>query len=343
MRIGILGLPQSGKRTLFTLLTGRKVPETRRPEDSLEGVASIRDPRVDVLSGICKPESTVYAENHFVLCPDVVEGTGTREWLEAARRCDLLCMVVRAFESDLVYHPAGSIDAARDRANLAAELLLADMMLVERRLERLAKEAKAGATRDQKVQTEALELCLATLEAEKPLTATELDDEQRASLGMLNFLTLKPVLWAYNTAEDDLAADRGPGAFSISARIEAEIAEIDDPKDRREFLESLGLEAPGLDRMNAAAYDALGLMSFYTIGEDEVRAWTIRKGSTAPAAGGKVHSDIERGFIRVEIIKYDDLVAAGSEKAAKDRGKVAVKGRDYVIQDGDICHFLFNV
>lgn len=343
MRIGILGLPQSGKRTLFTLLTGRKVPESRRPEDALEGVASIRNPRVDVLSGICKPESTVYAENHFVLCPDVVEGTGTREWLEAARRCDLLCMVVRAFESDLVYHPAGSVDAARDRANLAAELLLADMMLVERRLERLAREAKAGATRDQKVQTEALELCLATLEAEQPLTEAALDDEQRASLQMLNFLTLKPTLWAYNTAEDDVATDRGPGALSISARIEAEIAEIEDPKDRREFLESLGLEAPGLDRLNAAAYDALGLMSFYTIGEDEVRAWTIRKGSAAPAAGGKVHSDIERGFIRVEIIKYDDLITAGSEKAAKDRGKVAVKGRDYVIQDGDICHFLFNV
>jgi ribosome-binding ATPase len=343
MRIGILGLPQSGKRTLFTLLTGRKVPETRRPEDSLEGVASIRDPRVDALTEICKPERKVYAENHFVLCPDVVEGTGTREWLEAARRCDLLCMVVRDFVSDQVYHPAGSVDAARDRANLGAELLLADMMLVERRLERLAKEAKAGATRDQKVQTEALRRCLATLEAERPLGEAELDDEQRDALGMLNFLTLKPVLWAYNTAEGDLSTDRGAGSFAISARIEAEIAEIEDPKDRREFLESLGLEAPGLDRMNAAAYDALGLMSFYTIGEDEVRAWTIRKGSFAPAAGGKVHSDIERGFIRVEIIKYDDLIAAGSEKAAKDRGKVAVKGRDYVIQDGDICHFLFNV
>ena len=342
MRVGLLGFPQAGKRTIFTLLTGRKVSEARRADESVEGVAPIRDPRVDVLTDICRPQRKVYAENHYVLLPDIAPG-GKREWLEAARRCDLLCLVVRAFESDAVYHPAGSVNAGRDRDNLATELILADMEVVENRLARLSREAKAGPTREQKLQQAALERCLPVLEAEQPLTELELDEEERIALRGLNLLTFKPQLWTYNVGEEELDRSVSPDAFAISAQIEQEINEIDDEAERREFLESLGLEAPGLDRMNAAAYDALGLMSFYTIGPDEVRAWTIRKGAAAPTAGGKVHSDIERGFIRVEIIKYDDLVAAGSEKAAKERGKVAVKGRDYVIEDGDICHFLFNV
>ncbi len=343
MLIGILGFPQSGKRTLFTLLTGRVVPETRRPDEALEGIAPIRDPRVDVLTDICHPERKVYAENRLVLLPDVVEGTGGRVWLEAARRCDLLCVVVRAFSSDQVYHPAGSVDAARDRAELDSELVLADMVLVDTRLQRLAKEVRGGATREQNLQQAVLERCLASLEEEKPLADLELDEDELGSLQGLGLLTFKPVLWTMNVDEDDLAKDHGSRAFAISAQIEAEIAEIDDPAERREFFEGMGLDASGLDRMNAAAYDALGLMSFYTVGTDEVRAWTIRKGAYAPTAGGKVHSDIQRGFIRAEVIKYDDLVAAGSEKAAKDKGKVSSRGRDYIIQDGDICHFLFNV
>jgi GTP-binding protein YchF len=342
MRIGILGLPQAGKRTLFTLLTGRKVPDVRRAGESLEGVATIRDPRVDVLTDICQPQRKVYAENNFVLCPDVTEGAAAREWLEAARRCDLLCLVVRAFASEQVYHPAGSVDADRDRSNLAAELILADMALAEKRLERLGREAKAGATREQKEQQAVLQQCLAHLEEEKPLSTLELDPEAEGHLAHLNLLTRKPLLWAVNVAEDDLGQEPLSDTVIVSAQIEQEITEMDD-EEQQEFLASLGLTASGLDRMNAAAYDALGLMSFYTVGKDECRAWTIRKGSPAPVAGGKVHSDIERGFIRVEIIKYDDLVAAGSEKAAKDKGKNQVKGKDYVIEDGDICHFLFNV
>jgi ribosome-binding ATPase len=343
MRIGILGLPQSGKRTLFTLLTGRKVPESRRPDESIEGVAPIRDPRVDKLESICKPERKVYAENNFVLLPDIDPGAAKREWLEAARRCDLLCMVVRAFESEAVYHPKGSVDAKRDRATLASELIFADMELADTRLQRLAREAKAGPTREQKLQKVALEKALPVLEAERPMTEVELDEEELTTIRGLNMLTFKPTLWTYNVSEEGLSTDFGAESFAISALMEAEIDEIEDPAERQEFFESMGVSESGLNRMNAAAYDALGLMSFYTIGTDEARAWTIRKGAFAPAAGGKVHSDIERGFIRVEIIKYDDLIAAGSEKAAKEKGKVSVKGRDYVIEDGDICHFLFNV
>jgi GTP-binding protein YchF len=343
MRIGILGLPQSGKRTLFTLLTGRQVPQTRKVGEPLEGVAAIHDPRVDVLERISKPQRKVYAENHFVLCPDVVTGAEARLWVEAARRCDLLCLVVRTFESDQVFHPAGSVDAARDRATLATELIFADLELAEKRLERLAREAKGGATREQNLQAQALQRGLPLLESERPLSEAKLDAEELATLQSLNFLTFKPSLWAFNVSEEELVRDFGPAAIAVSAQIEKEIAELDTPEERAELLDGMGLEASGLDRMNAAAYQALGLMSFYTIGSDEVRAWTIHQGSTAPKAAGKVHTDIERGFIRVEIIKYGDLVAAGSEKAVKDHGKMQVKGRDYVIADGDICHFLFNI
>ena len=342
MRIGLLGLEQAGKRTLFTLLTGRRT-DARKPGEPLEGVATIRDPRVDVLARICEPQRIVYAENHFVLCPDVAGGTGKRDWLEAARRCDLLCLVVRAFESEAVYHPAGTVDAARDREALRTELVFADVELVDRRLERLAREMKGGKTPAQVREQAVLERLAAVLEQGAMASELALDEEEQADIRHLGLVTRKPVLWTYNVGEAELGRDHGPGAFAISARIEQEIAEIEDPDERSEYLAAVGLEASGLDRMNAAAYDALGLMSFYTIGKDEARAWTIHKGSLAPAAGGKVHSDIERGFIRVEVIKYDDLVAAGSEKAAKERGKALVKGRDYVIEDGDICHFLFNV
>jgi GTP-binding protein YchF len=343
VRIGLLGYEQAGKRTLFTLLTGRAVPETRRPGEVLEGVAKLRDPRVDVLATICKPERVVYAENHFVLCPDVAQGAAQREWLEAARRCDLLCIVVRAFASDDVYHPAGSVDAARDRAALEAELVLTDLMVIEQRLERLEREVKNGRTRAITVEQTALGKLKATLEAERPASEAGLDAEEQAGLRHVGLLCNVPVLWTYNVAEDEATRDFGPGSFAVSARIESEIAQLSDPAERSEYLGTLGLASSGLDRMNAAAYDALGLMSFYTIGEDEARAWTIRKGANAPTAGGKIHSDIERGFIRVEIMKYDDLAAIGSEKLARERGKVQVKGRDYVMEDGDVCHFLFNV
>ena len=349
MRIGLLGYQQAGKRTLFTFLTGRTVPDARKPGEVLEGVARIRDPRVDALAKICVPERTVYAENHFVLCPDVgtaadaAAGQQRRDWLEAARRCDLLCFVVRAFQSDEVFHPIGTVDAARDRSALEAELALADMMLIEQRLERLAREAKGGRTTAQALEQAGLGKILAALGEEKPISEAGLEPDELEAARKFQLVCLLPRIWAYNVSEADVARDFGAGGFAVSARLEREIAELEDPAERAEYLAAMGLDVSGLDRMNAAAYSALGLMSFYTIGPDEVRAWTIRRGSHAPTAGGKVHSDIERGFIRVEVIKYDDLILAGSEKAAKERGKMQVRGRDYVIEDGDICHFLFNV
>ena len=343
MKIAILGLAQTGKKTLFTLLTGRDVPATRKPGEAIEGVAPIHDSRVDALSKLYNPNKTTYAENQFVLCPDVSEGATSRQWMEAARRCDLLCLLVRSFDSPEVFHPSGSVDPERDRAMIETELLLADMQLVETRLERIAKEKKGGQTSEQKLEEEVLQRFSATLEEEKFLSSVELDEQEEKVVRSLDLVTRKPLLYTYNVSEDDIGKDFGSGVFTISCEIESEIAAIDDAAERQEFMEAMGIEEPSLDRINAALYDALGLMSFYTTGEDECRAWTIRKGSLAPVAGGKIHSDIERGFIRAEVMKFDDLLEAGSEQAVKQAGKMQTQGKDYIIEDGDICHFLFNV
>lgn len=341
MKIALIGLPQAGKRTLFTLLTGRPVPESRKPGETVEGIAHVRDPRIDALVGIFQPKKTTYAENNFVLCPDATTGGESYEWLEAARRCHLVCLVVRAFEGDGVYHPGGSVDPTRDRDNLEAELLLADMELVEKRLERLARESKSGLKPEQEREKAVLDKAMACLEESRPLRELTLDESERATVRSLDLVTFLPVLTVYNVSEEDLTKDTPDGA-SVSCLIEGEIAAIDDDGERAEFMEALGLESPGLDRVNAAAYDALGLMSYYTVGEDECRAWTIRKGASAPEAGGAIHSDIERGFIRAEVMGYDDFIDAGSEAEARNRGTLSTRGRDYIVEDGDIMHFLHN-
>lgn len=343
MKIAILGLGQTGKKTLFTLLTGREVPPSRKPDEAIEGVAPIHDQRVDALRDLYTPDKTTYAENQFVLCPDITSGSSSRQWMDPARRCDLLCLLIRAFDSPDVFHPSGSVDPERDRAMIESELLLADMQLVETRLQRIAKEKKSGQTTAQVQEEDILQRFNAALEEEKPLSSVALEPHEEQLIKSLDLVTRTPILYAYNVSEDDISKDFGSDVFSISCAIESEIAAIDDEAERLEFMEAMGITQPSLERVNAALYDALGLMSFYTSGEDECRAWTIRKGSSAPVAGGKIHSDIERGFIRVEVMKFDDLMAAGSEQGVKQAGKMQLNGKDYVIEDGDICHFLFNV
>lgn len=343
MKIALLGLAQTGKKTLFTLLTGRSVPANRKPGEAVEGIAPIHDSRVDALSSLFKPKKTVYAENQFVLCPDITASSTSRQWMDPARRCDLLCLLIRVFDSPEVFHPTGSVDPDRDRSMIEAELLLADMQLVETRLERLAKEKKGGRTQAQALEEEILLRFNAALEDEKFLSTVSLEPHEEQAIKSLDLVTRTPLIYAYNVSEDQIGEDFGPGAFTISCEIEREIAAMDNAEERQEFMEAMGITRPSLDRINAALYDALGLMSFYTAGDDECRAWTIRKGAPAPVAGGKIHSDIERGFIRVEVMKYDDLMAAGSEQAVKQAGKMQLNGKDYTIQDGDICHFLFNV
>jgi len=342
MNIALLGLPAAGKKTLFSLLTHRTIPAGRKESETLEGKAPVRDPRVNAIAEIAKPQRMKYAETTFALCPDVESGGRERAWLDAARRCDLLCMVVRAFSDPSVYHPAGSVDAERDKANLRMEVLLADLDMVEKRLDRMAKEKRGGQTTAQALEEQTLRKCASAIGEERWPSELPLDAHELQSVRSLGLLTLKPILWTYNVDEKDLKEEsRNP--LTIACKIEQEIMGVEDVEERNAYLKELGVSSSGVDRMNGAAYDALGLMSFYTMGEDEVRAWTIRKGSTAPVAAGKIHTDMERGFIRVETVKYDDFVAAGSEHAAKAQGKVQTKGKDYVVQDGDICHFLFNV
>lgn len=352
MKIALLGFPQSGKKTFFSLLTGRRAAPARQPTakegEALEGSAPIRDPRVDALTAIFKPERVKYAENTIVLCPDIdpKSASAARAWLESARQCDLLGLLVRAFTSAAVYHPLGDVNPERDRSNIATELLIADLEIIEKRLERIGKEKKSGPNPRQIQEENCLLKIKAAIEKQTPFNPAALDKQELETVKSLGLLSLKKTLWAYNIDEDKLNApglDNQEQAFAISCRIEEEIMGLENPDERTAYLKELGVASSGLDRLNQAAYATLGLMSFYTVGADEVRAWTIRKGSTAPEAAGKVHSDMERGFIRVEIIKYADLIAAGSEAAAKAQGKMQVKGRDYTIEDGDICHFRFNV
>ncbi len=348
MKIALLGLAQSGKKTLFALLTGRQpaLLAPARAEEPLEGLAPIHDPRVLALANIIKPARVKFAEHDIVLCPDISETSGQRPWLAAARRCDLLCLVIRAFGAAEVYHPRGTVDAARDRQLLEAELLLADLELIETRLTRLAREKRAGISAAQAQEEQTLSKIKEILEREMKWTPISLAAHELEPIKSLNLLVLKPLLGVYNVDESALvqgAAPSAQGVLAASCRIEQEIMALDSAADKKAYLETLGLSGSGLDRFNQAAYAAMGLLSFYTVINDEVRAWTIRRGTAAPAAAGKVHSDIERGFIRVEVIKYDDLLAAGSESAAKTQGKAQVRGRDYIIADGDICRFRFNV
>ncbi len=350
MKIALLGLENSGKRSFFAMLTGRgnstaskKIVSTKEGE-AIEGVAPIYDERVDTLAKIFKPERVKYAENNIVLCPHIVFDSQKKDWINEARRCDLLCIVIRDFSAAEVFHPQGSVDAARDRAAIESELLLADLELIEKRLERIEKEKKAGTTPHQIIEESSLKKLKAHIEGNTKLILPDLTNDESLSIRSLSLFIMKPVIWAYNVDENRVSEKRmAQNEFNVSCKLEEELMLIDNEEERKALMQSLGIKKSGLDQLNAAAYSAMGLMSFYTVGSDEVRAWTIKKGTKAPAAGGKVHTDIERGFIRAEIIKYDDLIAAGSEAAAKAQGKMQLKGKDYVIEDGDICHFRFNV
>lgn len=339
MKVALTGLAQSGKKSLFHLLTGRALPPGRREDEPLEGQVAVRDPRVDRLADIAKPQRIRYAETNFVLCPDVQEGGNVRVWLDAARNCELLCPVIRAFRDERVYHPAGSVDPERDRRNLEAEFLLADLDVVEKRLARMEKEARTGRAAAHSLEERALQACRDAIEQER---CPQLPPPEGEAIKSLGLLSLKPLVWIYNTDDDQLHAFEASG-LPIAVQFEQELTAIEDAGERSLYLQDMGVSASGIERLSQLAYDALGLMSFYTMGKDEVRAWTIRKGTSAPAAGGKIHSDIERGFIRVEVMKYDDLIHYGSEAAVKEAGKAQLKGRDYILEDGDICHFRFNV
>ena len=364
LKAGIVGLPNVGKSTLFNAITKQNILAANYPFATIEpnvGTVIVPDARVDYLTSLYNPKRSIPTTFEFTDIAGLVQGASSGEglgnkFLSHIREVDAIVEVVRCFLDPNITHVTGKVDPVSDIEIINIELVLADLEVVNNRLGKVEK--KAGSTKDKLLmaEVEVLNKCKNNLEANIPLRRISFSLDEQKLLKNFNFLTIKPIIYVANVSEDDIAVGdneyslavknyaeaEGSGVIVMCTKLEADLAGLEDD-ERIEFLESVGIKNSGLDKLIFASYNLLGLKTFFTVGTDEVRAWTFRSGSKAPECAGIIHSDFERGFIRAEVMSYDDLVEYGTELKVKEAGKLRIEGKDYVMQDGDICYFRFNV
>lgn len=361
---GIVGLPNVGKSTLFNAITKKSILIANYPFATIDpnvGVVTVPDKRLQFLEDLYLPRRLTPTTFEFTDIAGLVKGASHGEglgnkFLSHIREVDAICEVVRCFEDENITHVEGNVDPIRDIEIINIELMLADLEVVDNRLNRIGKKATMSKDKETLKEVELLNRIKESLEQNIPVRKLEFDETELKILKPFNLLTGKPIIYIANVKEEDLIDDdneyvklvreyannEGSEVIKLCAKIESELSELNDD-EKNAFLKDLGITESGLDKLIQATYSILGLVTFFTVGEDEVRAWTFRKGMKAPACAGIIHSDFERGFIRAEIMSYDTLVECGSEKAVRDAGKMQLEGKDYIMRDGDICHFRFNV